>query len=97
MPRDNKAKSNGNEDEEIQVRALTELRQDTTEKSQKAMERRIALFDKKRERPFEEPIENAVAKVFNAIAELAQNVRKLVPVETQQKLTDMWTKVLLAF
>lgn len=97
MPRDKKTKSAEEDDQEITVRALTELRQDTTEKSQKAMERRIALFDKKRERPFEEPVENAIAKAVNTLAELAQNVRKLVPEGTMKSLTDMWTKLMLAF
>ena len=83
--------------EELDVRSLTELRQDTTEKSQKALESRIAYFDNKRERPFQEQVESAIAKVVTAVAELAQNARKLVPEDTQQKLTEWWAKLMLAF
>jgi len=84
-------------DEEVKVRQLTELRQDTTEKAQKALESRIAYFDKKREKPFQEQVETMVSKAINAVAELSLNVRKLVPEETQQRLTEIWAKLMLAF
>jgi len=84
-------------DKEIKVRMLTELRQDTTEKAQKAMETRIAYFDAKRDVPFQDKVETGVAKVVSIVAELAQNVRKMIPEQTQAKLVEYWEKLMLAF
>ncbi|OLS12410.1 MAG: hypothetical protein RBG13Loki_4060 [Promethearchaeota archaeon CR_4] len=84
-------------DKEIKVRMLTELRQDTTDKAQKAMESRIAYFDAKRDVPFQDKVETGVAKVVSIVAEIAQNVRKMIPEQTQAKLIEYWEKILLAF
>ncbi len=84
-------------DKEVKVRALTELRQDTTEKSQKALESRIAYFDSKREVPMQERVETVIAKGVSAVAELAQNVRKLIPEESAKKIQEYWEKLILSF
>ncbi len=84
-------------DKEIKVRSLTELRQDTTEKSQKALESRMAYFDAKREVPLQDQAETAIAKAVSAVAELAQSVRKLLPEESAAKLRDFWEKLMLSF
>ncbi len=82
---------------ETAVRSLTELRQDTTDKAQKALESRIAYFDAKREIPLQERAEEMVAKAISAVAELAQGVRKLIPEETANKLVEYWGKLMLFF
>jgi hypothetical protein len=84
-------------DKEIKVRSLTELRQDTTEKSQKAMESRIAYFDSKREAPMQDKFETVIAKAVSAVAELAQSMRKIVPEETAKKIQETWEKLMLSF
>jgi hypothetical protein len=97
MAPDKKKVSPRGSDEEIKVRELTELRQDTTEKAQKALESRMAHFDKIRDNPVQAQVENVLSKVINGVAELSQSVRKLVPEETQKKMTEMWAKLMLAF
>ncbi len=84
-------------DKEVKVRSLTELRQDTTEKAQKALESRIAYFDAKREVPMQERVENVIAKGVSAVAELAQSVQKILPEETAKKIKEVWEKLMLAF
>ncbi len=84
-------------DKEIKVRSLTELRQDTTERSQKALESRIAYFDSKRDVPLQDKLETAVAKAVSAVAELAQSMQKIIPEDTAKKIKEAWEKLMLAF
>ncbi len=84
-------------DKEIKVRSLTELRQDTTEKAQKALESRIAFFDSKREVPMQDRVETVIAKGISAVAELAQSMQKIIPEETAKKIKEYWEKLMLAF
>ena len=84
-------------DSGIKIRTLTELRQDTTEKAQKALENRIAYFESKREIPMQDRFETLIAKGISIITELSQSIQKILPEETTKKFKEYWEKLMLAF
>jgi hypothetical protein len=81
----------------IQVRELTELRKDTTEKQASALETRIEYFQKQKKDPIVGQIEEFIASVATAGVEIKNQIDKMIPEATRNQILDFYKKLMLSF
>lgn len=84
-------------DGEVKVRKLAELRQDTTEKSQEALMRRMKYFDERREFPLQDKLEDALATVMTGLVSVQNAIEKALPEDIRKRGLELYEKILLAF
>ncbi|GAB4306439.1 MAG: hypothetical protein Kow0069_03180 [Promethearchaeota archaeon] len=84
-------------DPKISVRTLTELRQDTTKKSQEALLRRIQYFDQRRQFPLQDKIEDFFAGLVTQVVNVRNAIERALPERVTKAALDLYEKLLLAF
>lgn len=75
----------------------TELRQDTTLKQTEALETRIKYFQEQQSSQVSGKFLDILAKTIIGAAKVGKKIKKVIPEDAQEKILDIYQKLLLAF
>ncbi|MBN2157421.1 MAG: hypothetical protein JW776_15350 [Candidatus Lokiarchaeota archaeon] len=76
---------------------IAELRQDTTKKQIMALETRIKYFQDQQSNFIPGKLLDSATSAIIGVVKLGNNLKKVIPKETREKLLDIYQKILLAF